>query len=186
MPNLAHKLMKNNILILAIALVFALSVNASARHKNSVSAAQTASLQTLSGETVSLADAKGKVVVLAIGASWLPLSKKQIETTNKLVKKYGNNVVIYWVTTDSSNAKSKNYASNEQIQAFATKNKLTAPILRDSDGAATLKKYGVDQLPSFVVLDKTGKSIGEPFGGLDPEREPEFFMQVSMAIDKVL
>lgn len=187
MPSLAVTTMKNNILILAIALLFALSVNASAQRNSFAAAPQTASLQTLSGENISLADAKGKVVVLAIGASWLPLSKQQIITTNKLAKKYANkDVVIYWVTTESSNAKSKNFASNEQIQAFATKNKLTAPILRDSDGLATLKKYGVDQLPSFVILDKTGKSIGEPFGGLDPEREPEFFMQVSMAIDKIL
>jgi peroxiredoxin len=188
MPNLAHKDMKNKILTLAITLVFALAVTASAQRNSFAPAGQTASLQTLSGETVSLADAKGKVVVLAIGASWLPLSKQQIITTNKLVKKYGNSVVIYWVTTDSSNAKSKNFASNEAIQAFATKHKLTAPILRDSDGAATVKKYGVDQLPSFVVLDKTGKSVGEPFGGLDvdPKTESEVLMQISTAIDKVL
>lgn len=179
--------MKNNILILAISLLFAFSVNASAQRNSFAAAPQTASLQTLSGENVSLESSKGKVVVLAIGASWLPLSKQQIITTNKLAKKYaGKDVVIYWVTTESSNTKSKNFASNEQIQAFATKNKLTAPILRDSDGLATLKKYGVDQLPSFVILDKTGKSIGEPFGGLDPENEPEIFAQVSGAIDKVL
>lgn len=170
--------MKNKFWFLSIVLVFAITIN---------SFAQTTPLQTLSGETVSLEDSKGKVIVLAIGASWLPLSKQQIITTNKLVKKYGTqNVVIYWVTTESANAKSKNYASNEQIQTFATKNKLTATILRDADGLNTVKKYGVDQLPSFVILDKTGKSIGEPFGGLDPQNEPEIFMQVSMAIDKVL
>lgn len=179
--------MKNNILVSVIALIFVLSANTFAQRNYFASASQTASLQTLSGETVSLDDAKGKVVVLAVGASWLPLSKQQIITTNKLAKKYANrDVVIYWVTTDSSNAKSKNYASAEQIQAFATKNKLTAPILRDSDGAVTVKKYAIDQLPSFVVLDKTGKSIGEPFGGLDPQNEPEIFMQISTAIDKIL
>jgi peroxiredoxin len=146
-------------------------------------------LQTLSGETVSLSDLKGKVVVLAIGASWLPLSKTQIITVNKLAKKYAKSeVVIYWVSTDSANPKSKNFASNEQITAFGVKNKLTAPILRDSDGLFTLKKYGVDQLPSFVILDKTGKSIGEPFAGLstDAESESDMFVQVSGAIDKTL
>lgn len=189
LPNSAHKNMKNSILIFAFAFIFALSMSGFAQRSSFAAAGQSASLQTLSGETVNLTDAKGKIVVLAIGASWLPLSKQQIITTNKLVKKYTNkDVVIYWVTTDSSNAKSKNFASNEAIQAFATKNKLTAPILRDSDGAATLKKYGVDQLPSFVVLDKTGKSIGEPLGGLDldPKTESEVFMQISSAIDKVL
>ena len=187
MPNLVDKNMKNKLLIMAMALVFGLSANALAQKNNFMPTPQTASLQTLDGEMVSLPTLKGKVVVLAIGASWLPLSKQQIITTNKLVKKYGTqNVVIYWVTTDSSNAKSKNFASDEQIKAFATKNKLTATVLRDSDGMATLKKFGVDQLPSFVILDKNGKSIGEPFGGLDPENEPEIFMQVSMAIDKQL
>lgn len=187
MPNLAFKLMKNKILVLAIALILSVSLNASAQRNNFASAMQTASLQTLSGESVSLTNTNGKVFVLAIGASWLPLSKTQVITTNKLVKKYGSqNVVIYWVTTDSSNAKSKNFASNEQIQAFATKNKLTATILRDSDGAVTLKKYAVDQLPSFVVLDKTGKMSGQALGGLDPENEPDIFMQVSAVIDKEL
>lgn len=187
MPKLAGNIMRNKFLVWAISLVFVLSANALAQRNNFASTAQTDALQTLSGTSVSLADSKGKVIVLAIGASWLPLSKQQIITTNKLVAKYGKqNVVIYWVTTESSNAKSKNYASNEKIQTFATQNKLSATILRDSDGVATVKKYAVDQLPSFVILDKTGKSIGEPFGGLDPDNEPEIFMQVSMAIDKIL
>lgn len=185
MPSLADKVMKNNILILAMALVFGLSATVFAQNKF-VQNPQTASLQTLGGASVNLADAKGKVVVLAIGASWLPLSKQQIITTNKLVKKYaGKDVVIYWITTESINAKSKNYATDETIKAFATKNNLSATVLRDSDGAVTLKKYAVDQIPSFVILDKTGKQSGTPFGGLDPDNEPEIFNQVSGAIDKL-
>lgn len=179
--------MKNKFLVLAMALILSVSLNASAQRNNFASTSQTASLQTLSGESVSLTNTNGKVIVLAIGASWLPLSKTQVITTNKLVKKYGSqNVVIYWVATDSVNTKSQNFASNEQIQSFATKNKLTATILRDSDGAVTLKKYAVDQLPSFVVLDKTGKMSGQALGGLDPENESEIFMQVSAVIDKAL
>ncbi len=187
MSNLAEYMMKNKILVLGFIAILGFLGTALAQKNNLVSSAQTDSLQTLGGEVVSLPSLKGKIVVLAIGASWLPLSKQQIITTNKLAKKYAlKEVVVYWVTTDSSNAKSKNFASNEQITAFTVKNKLTTPILRDSDGLFTLKKFGVDQLPSFVILDKTGKSIGEPFGGLDPENEPEIFNQVSMAIDNLL
>jgi peroxiredoxin len=165
----------------------ALSGTALAQKTSNALIGQTANLQTLDGEVISLPTLKGKIVVLAIGASWLPLSKQQIITTNKLVKKYATkDVVVFWVTTDSDNIKSKNYASDEKINLFATKNKLTATVLRDSDGMMTLKKYGVDQLPSFVILDKTGKSIGEPYGGLDPENEAEIFTQVSSAIDKIL
>jgi thiol-disulfide isomerase/thioredoxin len=187
MPNLAEYMMKNKLLVLAFSVILAVSGNALAQKNTLVSMNQTASLQTLDGEVVSLPTLKGKVVVLAIGASWLPLSKQQIITTNKLAKKYaGKDVVIYWVSTDSSNAKSKNYASDEQIKAFGVKNKLTSTILRDSDGLATLKKFAVDQLPSFVILDKTGKSIGEPFSGLDPDNEAEIYTQIVGAIDKVL
>ena len=122
---------------------------------------------------------------MAIGASWLPLSDKQAEFTNALAKKYANkNVVIYFVATDSTNVKSRNFATNEQIRKFAFENKLTATVLRDSDGAVTLKKFDVDQVPSFVILDKNGIKVGEPFGGIDPKYDVT--IPISKAIDKLL
>jgi thiol-disulfide isomerase/thioredoxin len=185
MPKTADMKMKNK--FLAFVIILAAAAGTFAHKGNLVSTSQSAGLQTLDGEIISLPMLKGKVVVLAVGASWLPLSKHQILTTNKLAKKYAkNDVVVYWVSADSANAKSKNFASDEQIKAYGLKNKLTAEILRDSDGLYMLKKYGVDQLPSFVILDKTGKSVGEPFGGLDPQNEPEIFGQIADAIDKLL
>lgn len=152
-----------------------------------VSAAQNVSLTNLDGGNFSLDAQRGKVVVLAVGATWLPLSDKQAIITNKLVKKYaGRDVEIYFVATDSTAAKSKNFASNQQIQDFAARNKMTAAILRDSDGATTLKRFKIDQLPAFVVFDKNGKVIGEPFGGVTPNAETEMANQISQAIDKIL
>lgn len=151
--------------------------------------AQNVSLPSLDGQTVSLAGQKGKVVILALGASWLPLSKNQATIANKLAGKYkGRDVVIYFVATDSTSAKSKNYATDAQLQDFATKNKLTVPVLRDSDGAATVKKYKVDQLPSFVILDKQGNQVAEPFGGITPDSAEEtlFVNQLSQKIDGIL
>lgn len=144
-------------------------------------------LTNLEGEKYSLADDKGKVVVFAIGAAWLPLTKNQAIVTSRLAKKYaGKNVVIYFVATDSVNPKSKNFATVEQIKAAATRAKMTAPILRDPEGLSTLKKYEVDQIPSFVVLDKEGKMVGEAFGGLTPDAETELVTQISATIDKLL
>lgn len=128
------------------------------------------SLPALDGGSVNVEAQDGKVVILAIGASWLPLSVKQAEYTNTLATRLrSKNVVIYFVTTDSANAKSKNYASDQSIQSFATKNKLSVPVLRDSDGAALMKRYKYDQVPSFVILDKSGNQAGEAFGGIDPK-----------------
>jgi thiol-disulfide isomerase/thioredoxin len=153
------------------------------------SMAQNVTLQSLDGGSVSLASQKGKVVVLAIGASWLPLSRQQAVIANRLSKKYaGKDVVIYFVTTDSANAKSKNFASDEQVKAFAARNKMTVPILRDSDGAATLKRFNLDQLPSFVLLDKNGNAVGEAFSGLDTDHAATENLTnlISQAIDKIL
>lgn len=143
------------------------------------------SLTKLDGGSIDVQAQKGKVVVLAVGASWLPLSNKQAEYTNLLAKKYaGKNVVFYFVVTDSTNGKSKNFASDEAVLKFMTANKLTMPILRDSDGAAVLKKFRVDQVPSFLILDKDGNQSGEAFGGIDPKFD--ITVPIAKKIDSLL
>jgi hypothetical protein len=64
---------------------------------------------------------------------------------------------------------------------------MTAPILRDADGAATLKRFKVDQLPSFVVIDKQGNP-SEPYAGLDPDATAtdNLANSIAQAIDRLL
>lgn len=143
------------------------------------------SLPSLSGGSVDVQAQKGKVVILAVGASWLPLSGKQAEFTNMLVRKYaGKNVAIYFIATDSTNPKSKNYATDDQVRQWAATNKLTIPVLRDSDGASVLRKFAIDQLPAFVVLDKNGNQSGDPFGGIDPKYDVT--VPISKKVDSLL
>ena len=145
------------------------------------------SLTALDGGRIDVQNQKDKVVVLAIGASWLPLSNQQAVITNKLAKKYaGRDLVIYFVATDSTSAKSKNFASDDELGSFVTRTKLTVPVLRDSDGAQTLKKYGVDQLPSFVILGKDGKPAAEAFGGIGTDPKNDISIHISQAIDRIL
>lgn len=161
-----------------LSFVFAFSIAASA---------QAVTLTSLDGEKVNVQGQKGKVVVLAIGASWLPLSNQQAVSINKLAKKYaGRDVVFYFVATDSTSAKSKNYADDDAIRKFAATNKLNVPILRDSDGAITLKKYGIDQLPSFVILGKDGKPATESYVGIDTDRKIDITTSISREIDEIL
>jgi len=163
-------------LLAIFSLVFVFSLAASA---------QGVSLTSIDGGRVDVQARRDKIVVLAIGASWLPLSTQQAVYTNKLAKKFaGRDVEIYFVMTDSSSPKSKNYASDADLQSFADRNKLTVTILRDSDGAATLKKFGVDQIPSFVILGKDGKPATEAFGGIDPKTD--ISISIAQQIDKIL
>jgi thiol-disulfide isomerase/thioredoxin len=148
-------------------------------------AAQTITFTSLDGAKVDLASDKGKVVVLAIGASWLPLSKDQAVAINKLSKKYaGKDIAFYFITTDSTAAKSKNYASDDDIRKFGQANKLTISILRDSDGVLSKKQYKIDQMPAFIILDKEGKLAGTPFGGIDPDTDISVLL--SKKIDAIL
>lgn len=165
--------MKNiKVLFAVFGLVFVFAIS---------SFAQSKSLVTLDGENINIEGQKDKITVLAIGASWLPLSKNQVEIVNKLQKKYaGKNVVFYFVATDSTNAKSKNYATNDDLKKFAAKNKLTVSTLRDSDGILTIKSYKIDQLPAFVILGKDGVIATEPFGGIDP------LIDISIPISEVI
>ena len=149
-----------------------------------VGTAQT-SLVGLDGSRVDVQGQRGKVVVLAVGASWLPLSGKQAEYTNALAKKYaGRDVAVYFVTTDSTNAKSKNFASDDAVKKFATANKLNVTVLRDGDGVATLKKFNIDQIPSFIILDKNGNMVGQPLGGIDPKYD--ITVPISKTVDGIL
>jgi thiol-disulfide isomerase/thioredoxin len=142
-------------------------------------------LNSLNGGTVDVRGQRGKVVVLAVGASWLPLSSKQAEFTNALAKKYaGKNVVFYFVATDSANPKSKNYATDEKLRQWAAANNLAVEVLRDPDGEAVTRAFTIDQLPAFVILDKEGKQSGDAFGGIDPKFD--ITVPISKKIDSLL
>ena len=142
------------------------------------------SLRSVDGQTITSNSLRGEVVVLAFGASWLPLSKTQLQGVRKFADEYSNKgVVVYWVSTESDNSKSKNFASDDQLRAFAQKYGLKVTVLRDPDGVVS-KKLGVDQLPSIVILDKQGNVSGPPIGGLDPNGN--LTTQLAPRLDKLL
>ena len=142
------------------------------------------SLRSVDGQTVTSDSLRGEVVVLAFGASWLPLSRNQLQGVRKLADEYSNRgVVVYWVSTESDDAKSKNFASDEQLRSFSQKYGLKVTVLRDPNGVIS-KKFGVDQLPSVVILDKEGNISGGPIGGLDPTGN--LAGQLASRLDKLL
>src|SRR6266480_2027230 len=113
------------------------------------------SLRALDGPAVSSESLRGEVVVLAFGASWLPLTRNQMEALKKLADQYaGRGVAVYWVSTESDSAKSKNFVDDNQLRDLGRRYKIT--VLRDPDGLVS-KRLGVDQLPSTVILNKQGQ-----------------------------
>ena len=142
------------------------------------------SMRSIDGRPVTSESLRGEVVVLAFGASWLPLSRTQLQGIRKLADEYSDRgVVVFFVSTESEDSKSKNFASDEQLRAFAQKYGLKVTVLRDPDGVVS-KKLGIDQLPSIVILDKQGNVVGEPIRGIDPQGN--LAGQLAKSLDKIL
>jgi peroxiredoxin len=162
------------------ACVFAIGLTASMA-ASAQNAAPEFSLRAIDGETVTSSSLRGEVVVLAFGASWLPLTRNQMEAVKKLADQYaGRGVAVYWVSTESDSPKSKNYASDEQLRALAQKYKAT--VLRDPDDAVS-KRLGVDQLPMIVIIDKQG-NVADKIGGMDPNAD--LAKQLAERLNKLL
>ncbi len=139
------------------------------------------SLRAIDGQPVSSESLRGEVVVLAFGASWLPLTRNQMEAVKKLADQYASRgVAVYWVSTESESPKSKNYVADDQLRDLARKYKVT--VLRDPDGVVS-KRLGVDQLPSVVIIDKQGNAAAT-IGGMDPQAN--LATQLAARLDKIL
>ncbi len=138
-------------------------------------------LRSVDGPAVTSESVRGEVVVLAFGASWLPLTRNQMEGLKKLADQYaGRGVAVYWVSTESDSAKSKNFAADDELRTLGRKYKIS--VLRDPDGAIS-KRMGVDQLPSTVIINKQGQ-VAATIGGLDPNAD--LAKQLAEKLDKVL
>jgi peroxiredoxin len=127
-------------------------------------------LKTTDGGEITSQMMRGDVVVLAFGSSLLgPLSKQQVQGVQELAEQFGErDVRVYWVTTDSDKPQARNYATDDQLRAFASKAGLKTAVLRDPDGAL-FKKTGADQLPAVVILDRRGTVSVPVVGGHDPK-----------------
>jgi peroxiredoxin len=104
------------------------------------------SLPDLDGQTVSLADYRGKVVLLNIWATWCPPELN------------GNGFEILAVSIDESGA--------QDVLPFMQKHKLTFPALIDSRG--TLKGlYETTGVPESFIIDKDGILVEKVIGPRD-------------------
>jgi len=170
-----HQLKTKSITALAIFLLFAVTALAQAPQ---------VALRSTDGSTVNLAESKGKIVVLLFGATWAPMAPKELPALQKLADRYaGRSVSFYWVSINSAKAGAKNYATDAELQAFAQKHGLRLKVLRDPD-QATYRAFGVDALPTTVILNREGQ-VHRKHVGFDPE-QAEPFGEVIRSLDQLL
>lgn len=104
--------------------------------------------QDLAGATRTLADYRGKVVLLNFWASWCPPCLREMPSMERLrVKMTGRPLAI--VALDSAE-------TPEEVNAYLSKMKLGFPILLDPDGSNT-RRWKVFALPTTFLLDAQGR-----------------------------
>jgi len=141
------------------------------------------SFKSVTGQTVNIADEK-KVVVLSFSATWAPLASKELPALQKFAETYsGRGVSVYWVSINTGKQGARNFASDADLGAFASRYGFKLPVLRDPDHAA-YKSLNLSALPSIVVLDRTGR-VALNHVGFDPD-QAEPLGDVAKAVDGLL
>jgi peroxiredoxin len=141
-------------------------------------------LHSIGGQDVNLSDLRGKVVVMSFGGTWVPMTSRELPALQKISDRFSDRgVQVYWVSINSERPGARTYASDANIQEFAQKNNLRVKLLRDPDQEA-YRYYGLDALPTLVILDREGKVARKHVGfGTD---QGEAYNQIIRELEQLL
>ena len=126
-------------------------------------------LETLTGETVTLADFKGKKVILNFWATWCPPCRTEMPHFQDYYEQYAerDNVVIL-----AANA-TYNDKGADHVQKFVNSFDLTFPILLMPEDSI-FKRYEILSLPSTFMIDTEGRIQYHITGALDEKAIREY------------
>jgi len=111
-------------------------------------AAPELSLPALTGETVKLADLRGKIVVLDFWATWCEPCRKQMPGLAKLYEQTREQgVVVLGVNDDETPEKARDF-----LKEFGYE----WPSLFDGKDKLARKQFKVDAIPTLVLIDREG------------------------------
>jgi peroxiredoxin len=105
-------------------------------------------LPTLAGERVSLANLRGRIVVVNFWATWCPPCVDEMPSLERLHRALGREgLVVLGVSADEDEA---------ALRAFVAKAGITFPILRDPGGRSAAALYRTTGYPETFVVDAKG------------------------------
>jgi cytochrome c biogenesis protein CcmG, thiol:disulfide interchange protein DsbE len=102
----------------------------------------------LSGDTVNLGADHGKVLLVDMWATWCEACKESLPYFQKLSKEFGKKgLLVYAISFDEK---------KESIAPYLKNVGVSVPVLWDNGGEKTSPSLGVLQLPTTILVDKTG------------------------------
>ena len=112
------------------------------------------SLVGLDGVRHTVADYRGKVVIVNFWATWCIPCRAEIPDLEHEYRSHRDNVVVLGIDWKES---------RDTVASFMTEIGATYPVLLDSDGA-TYSAFEVSALPSTFVLNRAGKLVKSRLG----------------------
>lgn len=113
------------------------------------------------GNKVSLADYRGKKVVILYWAVWCPPCKEEIPVIDELNKEY-NNAVFLTIVSPTLGENSEYDTYQEEIADYIKTNNIEVPVLID-EGKKCFDIYGIERYPSTIFIDEYG-NVKEKLG----------------------
>ena len=122
------------------------------------------SLESLSGERISLSQFKGKIVLVDFWATWCPPCRQSIPELVKLQEQYrGDGLIILGLSLDDPQQ-----VNNEYLRVFAKHFKINYPILRaDFDVVKAYNGNVQMAIPTLFIVARDGK-IADRHVGFSP------------------
>lgn len=130
-------------------------------------------LSTLSGETITLSDFKGKKVVLNFWATWCPPCKDEMPHFQKYYEKYAEEDNVEIVAVNLTYARE----TNERVQQFIDSFGITFPVPLMEDEEIG-KPYRIVTIPSTFFIDTEGRIQKNIKGPLDVELLRNFVQEL--------
>lgn len=118
-------------------------------------------LKTLDNKTLTLASLKGKPAYVKMWATWCPACLNGLDEFSRLAAEHEKKGDVTVTSVLSPEIGSE--LSEDQIVNWATKQKLTAPILMDSSGTL-LKAFDIQAYPTSVFINSQGEVVDKRIG----------------------
>ena len=117
-------------------------------------------LKNLKGETVALENYHGKVVLLDFWATWCKPCVKSMPALQTLHEQFAaKGFSVVGISTDEN--------GKEAVEPFIKKNKITYPILLDTEENPAWETYKVKVIPMMFLVDRQGRIVNQWVGETD-------------------
>ena len=125
-------------------------------------------LRQLNGQTWTLKELRGKVVLVNFWATWCPPCRKEMPDLETLYKQFKDQGLVILAISDEDEGK---------VKPFIAEQKVTYPILLDP-GRKVNERFEIEGIPKTFVYDRSGKLVAQ---SIDMRTRKQFLEMLAQA-----